>query len=474
MYAAIFLSYYRNNLTYRGGINLLIDLSFEHFSDIWTDSPDVILDTNCLLEIHRKSTSDQEAILTVLRGIKKFVWIPAQVNEEYEKNYRHVKKTAEEKYSEVTKQIKQATVNARNSLEKQFIQYKGNNYPKINELDAIILAKLSEIDEEAAKYQKVIQAEIQRNKLMLENDKTTEFLEDIEVSERVGAPFTYRQRINIYTEGNTRYQHKIPPGYEDNGKRKNDETSLDKYGDLLIWKQILRHSESSGKSVIFITNDAKEDWWLLDSNKKPVEPRQELLDEFREYSEKSYIMLNLSMFIQYVNQLYGYTDPRWIKLRMEQQEFVLQCIELGGGWDVILDKRMTLTSYLIHSGDLQDYLANPLSDAEILEFLDYDIDIEAFDIDEEESTVTNVGYFSTKIIAQISESASSDYDIYHDQEILITGWINIKCTVTFEDHNYTIQRDSIDLSIGGFEALAVSRHYYEDDKEPEMEDDYPF
>lgn len=159
---------------------MTIDVSFEQFEDIWTDSPDVILDTNCLLEIHRKSTSDQEAILSILRGVERSVWIPAQVKEEYMKNYRHVKKTAEEKYSEVTKQIKQATVNARNSLEKQFIQYKGNNYPKINELNAFILAKLSEVDEEAANYQTVIQAEIQKNKLMLENDKTTEFLEDIE------------------------------------------------------------------------------------------------------------------------------------------------------------------------------------------------------------------------------------------------------------------------------------------------------
>ncbi len=98
--------------------------------------------------------------------------------------------------------------------------------------------------------------------------------------------------------------------------------------DLLIWKQILCHAESSRKSVIFITNDVKEDWWHLDNDKKPVEPRQELLDEFKDYSENSFMMLNLSMFIQYVNQLYGYTDSRWIKLRMEPQEFVLQCIEL--------------------------------------------------------------------------------------------------------------------------------------------------
>lgn len=310
---------------------------------------------------------------------------------------------------------------------------------------------------------------------MLENDKTTEFLEDIEVSDRVGAPFTYRQKINIYTEGSTRYQHKIPPGYEDNSKRKNDETSLEKYGDLLIWKQTLHHAESSEKSVIFITNDAKEDWWLLDSDRKPIEPRKELLDEFGEYSENSFIMLNLSMFIQYVNQLYGYTDSRWIKLRMEQQEFALQCIELSGGWDVILDERMALTLYLIHSGDLQDYLDNPLSDVEILEYLDYDIDIESFDIDEEDSKVIIVGYFNAKIIVQISESAFSDYDIdHHNQEIIITGWINIKCAVTFEDHNYTIPRESIDLNIGGFEAVAVSRQYYEDDKETETEDHLPF
>lgn len=200
-----------------------------------------------------------------------------------------------------------------------------------------------------------------------------------------------------------------------------DEMSLEKYGDLLIWKQILHHAGSSEKSVIFITNDAKEDWWALDDDKKPIEPRKELLNEFGEYSKNSFIMLNLSMFIQYVNQLYGYTDPRWIKLRMEQEEFTSQCIELGGGWDVVLDDRLALTSYLIHSGDLQDYLDNPLSDVEILEYLDYDIDIESFNIDEADSTVIIVGYFSTKIIVQISESAFSDYYIdRHNQEIIIT------------------------------------------------------
>lgn len=71
---------------------MTIDVSYEQFEDMWSDSPDVILDTNCFLEIHRKSTSDQEAILTILRGIQKSVWIPAQVKEEYMKNYRHVKK----------------------------------------------------------------------------------------------------------------------------------------------------------------------------------------------------------------------------------------------------------------------------------------------------------------------------------------------------------------------------------------------
>ena len=58
-------------------------------------------------------------------------------------------------------------------------------------------------------------------------------------------------------EGGARFEHRLPPGFRDEGKEKN------RFGDLIIWFEILSTSLSrkatEGK-VLFISNDAKSDW----------------------------------------------------------------------------------------------------------------------------------------------------------------------------------------------------------------------
>ena len=64
------------------------------------------------------------------------------------------------------------------------------------------------------------------------------------------------------------------------------------YGDLIIWNQILaKASHEDINSVIFITDDAKEDWQhIIDSNgKKTIGARSELRDEI-------YIKSNITSF----------------------------------------------------------------------------------------------------------------------------------------------------------------------------------
>ena len=52
-----------------------------------------------------------------------------------------------------------------------------------------------------------------------------------------------------------RFEHKIPPGFEDELKPNN------KYGDLLIWKDIMLNSiKKSSKKCLFISLDIKKDW----------------------------------------------------------------------------------------------------------------------------------------------------------------------------------------------------------------------
>lgn len=55
-------------------------------------------------------------------------------------------------------------------------------------------------------------------------------------------------------EGDIRYKHLIPPGFEDEDKESN------KFGDLIIWREILDYCDSNEvKKAIWITRDAKTD-----------------------------------------------------------------------------------------------------------------------------------------------------------------------------------------------------------------------
>lgn len=85
---------------------------------------------------------------------------------------------------------------------------------------------------------------------------------------------------------------KIPPGYKDQNKDQNTA------GDVLIWHEILEFAAKKNQHVIFISGDNKPDWWHI-SGKKPLYPRFELVDEFREKtSGKSFHIISLSKLLE--------------------------------------------------------------------------------------------------------------------------------------------------------------------------------
>lgn len=69
--------------------------------------------------------------------------------------------------------------------------------------------------------------------------------------------------LRAANEGETRISHRLPPGFKDAAKTEN------KYGDLIIWLEILEHLKANkelppkdGKpwDVLFVSNDEKSDW----------------------------------------------------------------------------------------------------------------------------------------------------------------------------------------------------------------------
>jgi hypothetical protein len=116
----------------------------------------------------------------------------------------------------------------------------------------------------------------------------------------VDIPF---DEAEILRELEWRKRHSIPPGYKDSG-----------VGDLLIWKTILQIGKTHKSSVVFVSGDEKADWYHQ-SNRQPLYPRYELVDEFRRHSEgQSLHIIRFSSFLD----LYGASAAVVQEVRKEE------------------------------------------------------------------------------------------------------------------------------------------------------------
>ena len=95
-------------------------------------------------------------------------------------------------------------------------------------------------------------------------------------------------------EWSERYKKKIPPWFEDEKKTSN------KYGDYFVWKEILEKWKESKKSIVFITDDNKKDWWLFD-DWKTIMPQPSLRKELLEYAEVCFHMYTPEKFLDHIN-----------------------------------------------------------------------------------------------------------------------------------------------------------------------------
>lgn len=114
---------------------------------------------------------------------------------------------------------------------------------------------------------------------------------------KIEEPLKFSKRLSILQEGKVRFDNLIPPGYMDSEKE-----GADKYGDLLVWKSILKVAKEKNVNIIFVCNDIKEDWWDKDGE-IPIELRTELLDEFKEYNPFLNIyFITLDRFFSYLSE----------------------------------------------------------------------------------------------------------------------------------------------------------------------------
>jgi hypothetical protein len=110
---------------------------------------------------------------------------------------------------------------------------------------------------------------------------------DLLLKDKVGTPLGDQNVIDdLIKEGEKRYVYEIPPGFEDIDKlgyhRFQGVAYPRKYGDLIAWKQILKHAkDESIESLMLVTDDNKSDWWWKDpaNSAENIGARPELIEE---------------------------------------------------------------------------------------------------------------------------------------------------------------------------------------------------
>jgi hypothetical protein len=263
------------------------ELPKETEEEIWSNAM-FIFDTSSLLNIYKLSEDACDDFFeSIIKSLKNRIWMPYYVFFEFNKNrYKPINETIS-LYNDLNKNLI--------SIEEQFIQIQ--NKTKLKDKHPILRNQLIEkykplISELKSEFEKEINEQIKVIETIKDKDKDTIF-KRIQENFKIGDPFSYSQIAEIIKEGEFRYKHSLPPGYKDVDKK-----GFQRFADLIIWKEILKYSSIQKKPIVLITDDNKEDWWVLDSKNKPIKPREELIDEIIEKSDVQFWMYNTSTFME--------------------------------------------------------------------------------------------------------------------------------------------------------------------------------
>ncbi len=259
----------------KNAIREYIELKGVEKEELWNNAV-FVFDTNVFLNLYRYSQKTREILLGAMEQLNERIWMPSHVAHEFMENRVEVIFETIDRYERLHEET--------------------NSFVKI----CTDMLRIKKDDSELVELQKYIETWIDTNKG--KNLLVTDVIDDPILEKilqlfdgKVGEGFDEEEIKKIIIEGNDRYEKKIPPGYKD-AVKKSGIMDNNAYGDLIVWKEILRFSEKEKKNVICVTHDQKEDWWNIKRG-KTVGPRIELRKEFMEMTQNKFHMYTMDSFI---------------------------------------------------------------------------------------------------------------------------------------------------------------------------------
>src|SRR5258706_533380 len=87
-------------------------------------------------------------------------------------------------------------------------------------------------------------------------------------------------------------------------KKRGLKRGFKKYGDGVLWFQVIEYAKSQKKPIILVTDDQKDDWWRIEKG-KTLGPRPELITEISTKAKVAFYMYNASQFLKYAKDFLG-------------------------------------------------------------------------------------------------------------------------------------------------------------------------
>jgi hypothetical protein len=253
----------------------------EELKTLWENAI-IVPDTNILLHLIRHSASVRGQLTGVFERKKEALWIPYQVGMEFQKRRLDVQQQTLDAYERLAADMTTFVNQAKNKLN----QYRAHPVIEIDRELAALDVYAGDFETRLAEWR----SKHPTDELAASFGRVTELFEG-----RVGARPSEDRLAAIRKEGEERYAKKIPPGYEDTRKAAE---GGDKFGDLIIWKEMMDKAKAEKRPMIFVTDDGKSDWWYIHHGKK-IGPHPDLIEEFLAVTSQQFHIYELPQFLRF-------------------------------------------------------------------------------------------------------------------------------------------------------------------------------
>lgn len=262
----------------------------------------IVFDTNYLLDILRLPVGEANKYLKALRHVKNNMYIPYHVALEFNFNKITVKT-----------ETKVALDLYKKNVMKQFQiledEVSGLSLLKSDSMKKTFTDSMLDMTNEfKGKFSEELSLQI--SKSFSDKSIYEKLIKNIENS--IGEKYKQDWIKNVEEEGEKRYEKNIPPGFDDSIKNEVLRTYggleyHEKYGDLIIWKDIIETAKKTEKSkIIFVTNDGKSNSkndLLFKVKGQTIGPSIYLINELKKESQKDLYILNNIRFVELTDTL---------------------------------------------------------------------------------------------------------------------------------------------------------------------------